>query len=90
MDDEWIYGSDPEQVFATIAEGRPNGMPTFKYRLSNQQIWQLTAYVRSLSGLLPKGARSGRTDHMQVKPAEMQTPNAKPKTSAPSGATIHP
>ena len=81
MDDEWIYGSEPQQIFASIAEGRPNGMPSFKYRLSNQQIWQLVAFVRSLSALNPKGARSGRDDHMQVKPAEMQTPNAKPKTS---------
>jgi cytochrome c oxidase cbb3-type subunit 3 len=81
MDDEWIYGSNPEQVFATIAEGRPNGMPSFKYRLSNQQIWQLVAYVRSLSSLNPKGARSGREEHMMVKPAEMQTPSAKPKNT---------
>lgn len=81
MDDQWIYGSRPDQIFASIAEGRPNGMPTWKYRLSNQQIWQLVAYVRSLSGLTPKGARPGRDDHMTVKPAPMQTPNAKPKNS---------
>ena len=79
MDDEWIYGSLPAQIFASIAEGRPNGMPSWKYRLTNQQIWQLVAYVRSLSGLTPKGARPGRDDHMSVKPAPMQTPNAKPK-----------
>ena len=60
MDDEWIYGSRPDQIFATIAEGRPNGMPTWKYRLNNQQIWQLVAYVRSLSGLTPEGARPSR------------------------------
>ena len=41
MDEEWIYGSEPEQIFATIAEGRPNGMPAWKYTLSTQQIWQL-------------------------------------------------
>ena len=81
MDDQWIYGSRPEQIYASIAEGRPNGMPTWKYRLNNVQIWQLVAYVRSLSGLTPKGARPGRDDHMTVKPAPMQTPNAKPKNS---------
>jgi cytochrome c oxidase cbb3-type subunit 3 len=81
MDDQWIYGSRPDQIFATIAEGRPNGMPTWKYRLNNQQIWQLVAYVRSLSGLTPKGARPSREDHMTVKPAPSQTPNAKPKNS---------
>lgn len=81
MDDEWVYGSRPDQIFATIAEGRPNGMPTWKYRLTNQQIWQLVAYVRSLSGLTPKSARPSREDHMMVKPAPSQTPNAKPKNT---------
>ena len=81
MDDEWLYGSLPNQIFASIAEGRANGMPSWKYRLTNKQIWQLVAYVRSLSSLTPKGARSGRSEHMMVKPAPMQTPNAKPKNS---------
>jgi cytochrome c oxidase cbb3-type subunit 3 len=81
MDDEWIYGSEPQQIFASIAEGRPNGMPTWKYRLSNQQIWELVTYVRSLSGLIPKGARPTRSDHMVVASPPSQTPNAKPKNS---------
>jgi cytochrome c oxidase cbb3-type subunit 3 len=79
MDDLWIYGSEPEQIYHTIIEGRPNGMPSFRDRLTEQQVWELVAYVRSLSGLTPKGARSGRDDHMMGKPAEQQTPNAKPK-----------
>jgi len=83
MDDKWIYGSRPDQIFASIAEGRANGMPSWKYRLNDQQIWELVAYVRSLSGLTPKGARPGREDHMNVKPAPMQTPNAKPKNTPP-------
>ena len=29
MDDKWIYGYEPEQIFATISQGRPNGMPAF-------------------------------------------------------------
>jgi cytochrome c oxidase cbb3-type subunit 3 len=85
MDDQWIYGSAPAQIFASIAEGRANGMPAWKYRLTNEQIWQLVAYVRSLSGLTPKGARPSRSDQMMVKPAPSQTPNAKPKRSGPPG-----
>jgi len=81
MDDNWIYGSDPDQVFASIAEGRPNGMPAWKYRLNNQQIWELVTYVRSLSGLIPKGARPSRSDHMVVASPPSQTPNSKPKNS---------
>ena len=30
MDNEWIYGHDPQQIFASIVEGRPNGMPAFR------------------------------------------------------------
>ena len=86
MDEEWIYGSEPQQIFASIADGRPNGMPAWKYTLSTQQIWELVSYVRSLSGLNPKGARSGRDDHMMRKPPEASTPNAKPKmASTPPG-----
>jgi cytochrome c oxidase cbb3-type subunit 3 len=30
MDAKWIYGSAPENIFTTIIEGRPNGMPSFR------------------------------------------------------------
>lgn len=90
MDDEWTYGSLPNQIFASIAEGRANGMPSWKYKLTNEQIWQLVAYVRSLSGLTPKSPRPGRDDHMMVKPAPNQTPNAKPKNTGLPGASQHP
>jgi cytochrome c oxidase cbb3-type subunit 3 len=83
MDDIWIYGSSPSQIFASIAEGRANGMPAWRTRLTDRQIWELVAYVRSLSGLTPKGARPNRDDNMAVKPAPSQTPNAKPKNSSP-------
>lgn len=90
MDDEWLYGSKPNQIFASIAEGRANGMPSWKYRLTNTQIWQLVAYVRSLSGLTPKGARPARSDHMMVSSPPNQTPNAKPKNSGLPGASQRP
>src|SRR4051812_7507031 len=73
MDDEWIYGSDAAQIFSSIAEGRPNGMPSFAGKIQTQQIWQIVAYVRSLNGLVHKDAAPGRDDHLNVKPAEMQT-----------------
>ena len=82
-DDVWLYGSDPEQIFLTIAEGRPNGMPAWKYRLTTQQIWQLVSYVRSLSALTPKGARPSRSDDMYFTQPPSQTPRHSPKTSVP-------
>jgi cytochrome c oxidase cbb3-type subunit 3 len=49
MDNIWIYGDSIENIAATIREGRPNGMPSFRGFLPEQQIWQVAAYVRSLS-----------------------------------------
>jgi cytochrome c oxidase cbb3-type subunit 3 len=65
MDDRWIYGGEIDQIYLTIVQGRPNGMPAFGGKIPSQQIWQLAAYVRSMSGHGPKAARSGRDDHMQ-------------------------
>ncbi|HEY8562462.1 MAG TPA: c-type cytochrome [Pyrinomonadaceae bacterium] len=70
MDDKWVYGGEPEKIFATIVEGRPNGMPSFRGKLPDYQIWQLAAYVRSLSGQVPKDAAPSRDDNMQYKKPE--------------------
>jgi cytochrome c oxidase cbb3-type subunit III len=51
MDSKWIYGSSMENIGSTIREGRPNGMPSFRAMVTDEQVWQLAAYVRSLSGL---------------------------------------
>ena len=70
MDDQWIYGSEPDAVFATIMEGRPNGMPSFRGRVTEAQAWQLTAYVRSLSGLVSAQAATNRSDTLLGAPPE--------------------
>jgi len=84
MDDKWIYGSQPEHIFATIVEGRPNGMPAFHGKLPDYEVWQLAAYVRSLSGNVPKDAAPGRNDDMQTKDAENSKERETPKGSSPS------
>jgi cytochrome c oxidase cbb3-type subunit 3 len=81
MDAQWIYGSEPENIFQTIVEGRPNGMPSFRGKLGNDQVWQIVAYVRSMSGLLAKDVASGRTDDMQVRSQEQSTEKAVPRQS---------
>lgn len=70
LDDKWIYGHAPEQVFSTIVEGRPNGMPSFGGRIPMYQVWQLAAYVRSMSGLVPIDAAPSRNDDMKANPPE--------------------
>ncbi len=49
MDDTWVYGGSIENIAATIVEGRPNGMPTFRGLIPMEQIWELAAYVKTLS-----------------------------------------
>jgi cytochrome c oxidase cbb3-type subunit III len=90
MDAEWIYGSEPQNIFETIVEGRPNGMPSFRGKLGNDQVWQLVAYVRSMSGLLPKDVASGRNDDMQVRSQEQSTQKALPTQSFLPGSAEHP
>ncbi|HXG92893.1 MAG TPA: c-type cytochrome [Blastocatellia bacterium] len=74
MDEKWIYGASPQNLYDTIAEGRPNGMPAFGDKLSSDQIWKLVAYVRSLAGQTPKDASPSRSDHMNMKPSEQEMP----------------
>ena len=67
MDGAWIYGSDEQSVFDSIAQGRLNGMPPFRARLTDAQIWQLVEYVRALSGLGRMDVPATRDDHMSVR-----------------------
>jgi cytochrome c oxidase cbb3-type subunit 3 len=49
MDDVWIYGGRLTQIHQTLVEGRPNGMPSWGGKVPDEQLWQISAYVRSLS-----------------------------------------
>lgn len=70
MDEKWIYGGAPAEIFASIMQGRPNGMPSFHGKLPEHQAWQIAAYVRSLSGQVPFDAAPARNDHMKANPPE--------------------
>src|SRR4051794_9280574 len=70
MDAKWIYGGNIENIVDTIREGRPNGMPSFRGKIPDNEIWQIAAYVRSLSGNVPKDAAPGRNDDLNAHPAE--------------------
>ncbi|MGZ4970713.1 MAG: c-type cytochrome [Methylobacter sp.] len=48
-DEEWIYGGRPEQIYLTILQGRPNGMPAFGSALPDESIWKLVAYIKTLN-----------------------------------------
>ncbi|HEY1735840.1 MAG TPA: cytochrome c [Methylovirgula sp.] len=45
----FIYGGRLDQIYSSISQGRPNGMPSWQQKLPPQQIWALAAYVKALS-----------------------------------------
>jgi cytochrome c oxidase cbb3-type subunit III len=47
-DGRWRFGGSPSQVFESIYQGRPEGMPAWGGRISDSDVWRLVAYVRSL------------------------------------------
>jgi cytochrome c oxidase cbb3-type subunit 3 len=79
MDDKWIYGSSPANIYATIVQGRPNGMPSFGGHIPEDQLWQLVAYVRSLSGQLSSAVAPARSDSVSSGQAEQRRPKEEPK-----------
>jgi cytochrome c oxidase cbb3-type subunit III len=83
MDDRWIYGHEPDDIYRTIMEGRPNGMPSFRGRIPQEQAWQIVAYVRSLSGLAPKAAAPGRNDSLAVTRPESRRQASQPRNAPP-------
>ena len=84
-DDEWIYGSDPENVFDTIVRGRPNGMPSFRGRLGNDDVWKLVAYVRTLGGMTRKDAWSPRGENMGEATADLDVRGAHARDTSRIG-----
>lgn len=47
-DGRWHFGGSAGELFQSIYEGRPDGMPAWGGRIGDDQIWRLVSYVRSL------------------------------------------
>lgn len=47
-DVDWLYGSTDAQIFSSIAEGRAHGMPSWGSKMTEDQIWKLVAYIKSM------------------------------------------
>jgi cytochrome c oxidase cbb3-type subunit 3 len=48
VDPYWKYGNDDASLFASVAEGRPGGMPPWGDQLGSEKIWKALAYMESL------------------------------------------
>ena len=89
MDEKWRYGGKMEQIYATIMQGRPNGMPAFRDKIPEQQVWEIAAYVRSLSGNADKLAAPSRPEGMRSTPPinniDKQPPRGDPDATKAGG-----
>jgi len=47
-DSTWRYYGDDASVFASIAEGRREGMPAWGTKVPRDQIWKIVTYIKSL------------------------------------------
>ena len=80
------YGAEPAQIYLTIYQGRPRGMPAWGAMLPDNIIWDLVAYIRNL-GRQPKQAWgetvSAQQPRIEQVPAEyFQSANPWSQTEA--------
>ena len=74
---QFIYGREPANIYLSIRQGRPNGMPAWSKLLSVNTTWDLVAYITSISSAPETGwgqttSRSPSAGIQQV-PAELLT-----------------
>lgn len=70
------FGSDPANIYLTIAQGRPTGMPAWGTLLPSTVIWDLVAYIKSISNApSPQWGTTTSLDAFKIEqvPAEFQS-----------------
>jgi cytochrome c oxidase cbb3-type subunit 3 len=63
----WRYGGTTEEIYASIADGRPDGMPAYGPRIASDQIWQIAAFLHNLPDS-PPAQRARQTAALQGEP----------------------
>jgi cytochrome c oxidase cbb3-type subunit 3 len=52
-DTYWRYGGSPAEIYKSIFEGRPQGMPAWGRALPAADIWKIVTYIESKGGAFP-------------------------------------
>lgn len=72
--DTWLHGSDDESIARNIRDGfLEKGMPPFKDALTDQQVWQLVAYLRAQTASLKEKPQYVPDPDGQIITSEKQT-----------------
>lgn len=74
MDDTWRYGGRIDQIVDSIERGRPNGMPSWQGKIPPNEIWEIAAYVLSLSAPSPAKGGPGEAEPPLNPPAPFGEP----------------
>jgi cytochrome c oxidase cbb3-type subunit 3 len=78
----WVYRSSPGNIYLTIIQGRPAGMPAFGAMLPDRTVWELVAYIKSISEK-PGPAFGKTTSAAPQSPDSQQVPAGKMQTAEP-------
>ncbi|HCU53649.1 MAG TPA: cytochrome-c oxidase, cbb3-type subunit III [Gammaproteobacteria bacterium] len=67
-DSDWLYGGEPEQIKASIMNGRSGAMPAWGAMLGQEGVFNVSEYVISLSGRKASAdaAAAGKEKFQQV------------------------
>ncbi len=87
MSNQWRYGGRLDQIFESISQGRPNGMPSWHGKLSDQQIWELAAFVKSLAAT---ASANGPGQTMPQTPPPPTPAPPPPQSAAPATQSVPP
>jgi cytochrome c oxidase cbb3-type subunit 3 len=80
--DRWIYRSSPANIYLSIVQGRSAGMPAFGAMLPDRTVWELVAYIQSISR--KPGAVFGDTTSANPQSPDMeQVPAGQMRTTTP-------
>lgn len=78
--DLWIYRASPANIYLTIVQGRAAGMPAFGAMLPDRTVWELVAYIQSISE--KPGPTFGTTTSVDI-PQTEQVPAGQIQTATP-------
>jgi len=81
-DAKWLYRSSDANIYLDIYQGRGAGMPAFGAMLPDRTIWELVAYIKSISHKPPKTFGSTTSANPQSPDIE-QVPAGKIDTTKP-------
>lgn len=88
LDGWWLYGPEMVSISASIRNGRPHGMPAFRDRMTEEQIWQLAGYVQTIGAYKTRLSAPSRNDDKYTRPSENRGPAISLFHEGPDG--FHP